>query len=260
MREAMKTGVLITLFLSFFSIAGWAQQSQPIDSYGRNVSAERGAKVFAATCTGFCHGENGTVGSGAPALASRGLDAQHIEDAIKFGVPGTAMPAWAQKLPQEDWMAVANYVKSLNGISLTAKALPVLSPEAARGRDLFLDTGGEIRACSNCHSVAGKGLAVTPPIQRIPADVSELRNLPIRQVSAATVNGDTFPAVIVATYAGKIKLYDLTTMPPVLRFFPTSSVKLSGGGSWQHSSVIDKTYSDMDLQSILVFLQEALRQ
>jgi len=259
MMRAMKTGVLITLFLLFFSTMVQAQQPPAIDSYGRDISVERGANVFSATCTGFCHGANGTVGSGAPALASRGLDAQRIEDAIKFGVPGTIMPAWAQKLPQEDWMAVSNYVKSLNGIFRSAKAPPSLSAEASRGRNLFLDMGGEIRACSNCHSVGGKGLAVAPPIKKVPADVSDLRNLPVTQVSVATADGDSFPAVVVATYTGKFKLYDLTTMPPVLRSFPASSVKLSTGSSWQHSSVVDKTYSDLDLQSILAFLQEAVR-
>ena len=51
---------------------------------------KRGAAVFAETCTGYCHGANGSAGSSAPALAGRGLDAGYILKVVSYGVEKTA--------------------------------------------------------------------------------------------------------------------------------------------------------------------------
>jgi cytochrome c553 len=217
---------------------------------------KRGAAVFAATCTGYCHGANGVAGTGAPALAGRGLDGEYIVKTVMYGIPGTAMVAWGQRIPKDDSSAVIEYVKSLNGIVAVRAGgpPPVLSEGAAHGHDLFFDSAGELMGCSNCHQVNGSGIAVTPPIGSVPASVSDLRNLATAQVVTATVGQETFPALLAMQIPGEIKLYDLTTIPPVLRTFSSSEVKLSNGSSWKHSSVM-ANYNDTDLESVLSFLR-----
>lgn len=251
------TGVAIFFTVVLAAPILCAQQPER-DMLGHDISARRGAEVFAKTCTGFCHGENGTEGSGAPRLAGRGLDAGYIEKAVTFGVPGTQMPAWGQKMPQEDTLAVIAYVKDLNGLTKTSAAsAQSLSAEAMRGRDLFFDTTGELKSCSNCHQVNGKGIPITPSIASVPADVSALRGLATPHVETATLGSETFPALVVAQQHDLTKLYDLTSVPPVLRISSSAAVKISGPGNWRHTSALG-SYSDADLESILSYLRSAI--
>ncbi len=255
----MKHAAGISIFVSMLLALPVLSAQQPErDMLGHDISARRGAEVFAKSCTGFCHGENGAAGNGAPRLAGRGLDAAYIEKVITFGIPGTQMPAWGQKMPQEDTLAVIAYVKSLNGLTARISARPeqALSAEATRGRDLFFDTSGELKGCSNCHQVNGKGVPVTP-ITSVPADVTALRNLSTPRVQTANIAGETFPALVVTQQRDLTKFYDLTSVPPVLRTSPTAAVKIAGGANWRHDSVLGN-YSDADLEAILSYLSTAV--
>ena len=248
-----KLAIVLAFFLPSFASA----QLGPLPP---QQALKRGAEVFASNCTGYCHGENGAVGSGAPRLAGRGFTPQYLERVITYGIAGTPMPAWGQKLPVPDVSAVITYIKSLNGVPAVPNTAPPpsLSPDAERGRDLFYDTDGELRSCSNCHQVDGKGISVASQLVNVPADVSGLRNLAPSRVSTATVNGETFPALMVTQSRDGTRLYDLTRVPPVLRSFPSSVVKISNGSSWMHSSALG-TYSDDDLKVILDFLRAIQR-
>jgi cytochrome c553 len=238
-------GIILVLFTAGFAKAQQSPQDQ----------VKHGEEVFAKSCTGFCHGDKGTEGGAAPRLAGRGLNAQYIEKVVNYGIPGTPMPAWALRLPQNDTNAVVAYVESLNGILRPANTgrAPVLSQEAAHGRDLFFDTIYDLRRCSNCHEAGGNGISVTS-ITHAPTDVSALRNLSSSQVQTATENGKTFPAVVYEQVKEETRVYDLTGALPVLRVFAPSAIKLTNGSSWQHSAVI-KAYSDDELRSILAFLR-----
>jgi hypothetical protein len=173
---------------------------------------------------------------------------------------GTAMQGWGQRIPKDDSAAVITYVKSLNGIYAVGRAAPppVLTPTAEHGRDLFFDSGGDLTGCSNCHQVNGKGIPVTPPIANIPADVTALRRLATPGVSSATVEGRSFPALVIVKVRDQTKLYDLTTVPPVLLELTPSDVSFSEHSSWRHSSTLG-TYPDADLESILEFLRATNR-
>jgi mono/diheme cytochrome c family protein len=238
-------GIVLILFTAGFARAQQSPQDQ----------VKHGEEVFSATCTGFCHGDKGTEGGGAPRLAGRGLNAQYIEKVVNYGMPGTQMPAWALRLPQNDTNAVVAYVKSLNGIISSGNAgrPPVLSQEAAHGRDLFFDVTYDLRRCSNCHEVGGSGVSVAT-IAHIPADVPALRNLVMSHVQTATENGKTFPAVVSEQVKEETRVYDLTAVLPVLRVFAPSAIKFTNGNSWQHSLAI-KAYSDEELKAILLFLR-----
>lgn len=250
----MSTARLSVATILFIFICSRALSAQ-LGPLPPQQALKRGEEVFNTTCTGACHGNQGLEGSGAPRLASRGLDGEYIESTIMYGKPKTAMPAWGQKLPIADLLAVITYVKDLNGISAIAPraAADSLSGEAERGRQLFFDREGGMTRCSTCHSVASKGLNIAR-LHNIPTDVASLRNISTPRVSTATVGKDRFPALVVMQAYGETRVYDLSTVPPPLRRFRDEEVQLSGGNTWSHRSVLE-AYSDDELQSILAFLR-----
>jgi mono/diheme cytochrome c family protein len=73
----------------------------------------KGFEVYNANCVA-CHGAGGGGGS-APRLIGI-ADRMSVEQQtakIADGVPGTAMPAWSEKLSSEDIDAVVAYTRSL---------------------------------------------------------------------------------------------------------------------------------------------------
>jgi len=215
---------------------------------------KHGADIFAQTCTqSYCHGANGVAG-GAPRLAKRGFTSDYIEKVVTYGITGTPMPAWGQILPLAEVRAVIAYVGSLNGITASNSGPPApLTGEALRGRDLFFDPQ-HLQRCSNCHRVGDRGLPITPAIASIPSDTSALRKMATPQVSTATLEGRSFPALIASQIPKETKLYDLSWFPPVLRTAEPASVKTSDGNAWNHSTVLGN-YSDSELDAILLFLR-----
>jgi mono/diheme cytochrome c family protein len=222
----------------------------------RQDTLKKGAQIYAASCTAYCHGDGGSAGPGGPRLAGRDLEPDYVEKVIMYGVEGTAMRGWGQTLPVDDVANVIAYVQSLNSPApLTdAAPLPALDPKAVQGRDLFYDSDGLLMRCSNCHQVNGKGIPVTASIVTVPANVSDLRNLATPQVMNAVAGKQAFPALLSTENHGEMKVYDLTTVPPVLRTFTSAEIKLSNSSSWSHSSVL-KAYTDGDLDAILFFLR-----
>jgi len=225
--------------------------------------AAQGEKVYNQTCaTGYCHGVKGTSG-GAPRLASRGFEAAYITQVVRAGIQGTGMPAFGTTLSRGDLTAVVAYVGSLNGIVPTAALIPVrgmprrqLPPEAAKGRALFYEAIREFGRCSVCHQVDGTGIAVADPIAKAPENVAALRAIASPHVVNATAEGSTFPALVLSKGAMTVKLYDLTTKPPVLRTFAAAEVKIGGASNWSHNSAM-AAYSDAELDSVLAFLHVA---
>jgi mono/diheme cytochrome c family protein len=249
MKRAIRIGgVFFVLLIPAFA-SGQIQQQSP------EQIIKRGSEIFAQTCTqSYCHGANGTQG-GAPRLAGRGLEANYIQRVVTFGAEGTPMPAWGQILTQAETNAVIMYVQSLNGVAPTRVAPPAsLSGEAAKGRDLFSDTTREMGRCSICHRIDGKGVRVAREIAHIPADAAALRSMATPDVVTATVSNDTFPALVVSQIKDETTLYDLTTVPSVLRRLSPASVKLKNDSDWKHSTALG-TYSDAELTSILDFLR-----
>jgi mono/diheme cytochrome c family protein len=190
-----------------------------------------------------------------------------ISDTVSHGVPGTAMSAFDKILSPAELMAVVAYVASLNGIANSNLNVgqapaqppgPPLSPEAARGRDLFSDSFRGFRRCSTCHEFNGIGIPVATPIATVPADVQALRALATPQVATAAFGGETMPALIVRKGTRPVIFYDLTIPPPVLRTVDSGTVDFSEGSAWKHSSVIE-SYGDADLASILAFLREVVK-
>ncbi len=220
-----------------------------------------GEKIYNQSCaTGYCHGVKGTSG-GAPRLASRGFDAAYITRVVRDGIQGTGMPAFGSQLSRPDLGAVTAYVGTLNGIAPTALAIPdrgmprrQLPPEAAKGRALFYDAIRGFGRCSTCHQVDGTGIAVADPIAKIPDSVAALRAIGSPHIVSATAEGSTFPALVLSKGSVSVKLYDLTTKPPVLRTFLAKEVQLGSVSNWSHNSAM-AAYNDSELASVLAFLK-----
>lgn len=216
---------------------------------------EHGADVFAKTCaSGYCHGPNG-AGGGAPKLAGRGFDEALILSTTRAGVDGTAMRGYGTVLARPDFNAVVAYVASLNGIEpriTGAESKPrALSAEAARGRELFFDSVRGVARCSTCHEAGGMGIAVAG-IKKVPP---ELRNLATPDVRIAVVDGDRFPALIVSQGGRRTVVYDLTTLPPVMRTVDATALKIDGPAAWHHPTA---AYNDAELAAILDFLRATI--
>jgi mono/diheme cytochrome c family protein len=237
-------------------------------SFGQNLQdlLKQGEKVFGETCaTGYCHGPKGTTG-GAPRLVGRGFDPAFINNTVRRGVPGTAMPGFAESLPRPDVIAVVSYVATLNGftnpnIGDSGDPPPApeitLSPVAARGRDLFSDTMRGFARCSTCHEVNRIGISVVTPITQVPPSASALRLLATLHVSTATAGDEIMPVLVLSNTTRNVLLYDLTASNPVLRTLEPLSVKIAEGSSWRHASVIG-SYRDSELDAILTYLREVV--
>lgn len=252
----MRRAVLLVVILGFAKAQNLAD------------AVKRGETVFASTCAvGYCHGAKGSAG-GAPRLAARGFDQNYIATTVARGIPGTAMAAFANALPRADLAAVVAYLETLNGIASpslaalqAASAAAVeapLSSEAARGRALFSDAIRGFARCSTCHEVNGIGISVATPISQIPASAAALRALNTPQVSTATADSESMPALVVSNTKRAVIFYDLTAPPPVLRTLDPSTVKIAEGNSWRHASVIG-SYNDQELSAILDYLRATVK-
>ena len=237
---------------------------------------KRGGEVFENTCSsGYCHGTKG-VGAGGPRLAARGLDQSYIETTLARGIPGTSMAAFSDKLPPADLLAVAAYVATLNGIANPVlrppqnarqananSSLPTvaLSPEAQKGRSLFEDA---LRAegfgrCSTCHQVNGTGIPVTTPITNVPENAEGLLTSATPRIQTVIAGGERTPALLVSKGSKRTIYFDLSSVPPVQRNVATTGLQMTQGSTWRHSSAI-RSYSNSELESILVYLREAVQR
>jgi len=223
-----------------------------------------GLDVFNKSCaTGYCHGVNGAPG-GAPRLAARGFDDAYISQTIRAGIPGTGMPAFGTALDRADLLAVIAYVDSLNGVTPPANPFAAgparrrLAPEAQRGRELFADQVRAFERCSTCHQADGIGISVALPFSSVPESVAALRQIATPHIETATADGDVFPALALNKSGAQSKLYDLKTLPPVLRTFPKGAVTFQNGSTWRHESML-ASYNDQELEAILTFLRAVVK-
>jgi mono/diheme cytochrome c family protein len=232
---------------------------------GEQVDAARGAAVFAQSCAvGYCHGTAGAANRG-PRLSGRGLDRAYLDKVTREGIPNTAMPGFQKVLSAPDLSAVIAYVASISGSGAAAAApvpahLPEAAPapfpgppEARRGKSLFFDATRGTR-CGTCHAVQDWGAAVGPNLAaKPPANAAAIRNAPATHVQTAISVSERFPALVVAQTRDLVRLYDLTSPPPVLRTFATKDVRLTSGAPWKHASAVSG-YSDEELSSIADYL------
>ena len=230
-----------------------------------NDVLKQGEQVFAKSCaTGYCHGVKGASG-GAPRLVGRHFDQTYITNTVVRGVPDTAMPSFATKLPRPDLVAVIAYVATLNGIAspniamgggtAAASTGPKLTGEALRGARLFSDAVRGFKRCSTCHEVGEIGTSVAAPIGKVPSTAAELKALATPNVKTGTMDGESMPVLVLSEGRQSTVFYDLTSAPPVQRNAEPGAVKFTNGSTWKHSTAIG-AYNDSELSAVLTYLRE----
>ncbi len=227
------------------------------------VDRPLGARVFARSCAiGYCHGTGGTAGR-APRIRGRSFDKGYLLRVTRDGIPGTAMLSWKDRLSPVEIEAVVDFMASISTTiesgAPTATPAPTdvrrpMPPAASRGKAAFFDATRGTR-CGTCHALEGRGVPVGPNLaSTVPSSAVEILDLPTVGVQTASLGEKEFPALVVDRDSGRIRLYDLTIPPPVLRSLPTQQVTLKSGSSWKHLDVIPN-YSRKELADIIAYLR-----
>ena len=225
---------------------GASASAQTVNLLDEGVIAN-GAALFQQNCAvGYCHGSAGRPARG-PALRDREWDPQVFYRMTRDGLPGTSMPAWKDVLAPADIWAVTAYVMTLakNPVTPASSVVPVegedqgrqaLTGEAKRGEELFFDLTREKR-CGLCHQLRGKGTAIGPnlalaagaksaaELERDIRDPGEHRAFGFELTEVTTRSGETIQGVLAKRTAAEVKIYDTSTLPPVLRTLPTAQVR-----------------------------------
>ena len=238
---------------------------------GVPAAIARGEQIFAQNCSvGYCHGVAGAAGRG-PRLRGRSFSKDYLYGVTRDGIPSSAMPAWKDRLQDEDIHAVVEYVASLATATDPPPPVNPMPPgtgpaalpsfkgpaAAARGHELFFDPA---RAnCGVCHSVGGRGIAVGPSLasgqEVMLSDIDATHSGHV--VTAKLKNGEEFAALPGERDENQVRLYDLTLAPPVLRTFASSEVgSLVPTSTWRHSDFV-RDYSRSELEAIVVYLRWA---
>jgi len=224
-----------------------------------DAEAARGAAVYTRSCaTGYCHGPGGSAGNNAPRLAGRNLPLAQIVKATSDGVPGTPMPGWKSSLPEPELKAVIAYVARLSAGPATVAVVPprpprtTRPPEVQRGRDLFFDATRGAQRCGSCHQVDNWGTQIGPDVKGFSGDI---RGVVSKNASTAKMKtGEAFPVLLVAKNAEMVRVYDMSSLLPVLRSMLPNEVDIVSGSAWTHASAI-ANYKDEELAAILPFLK-----
>ena len=189
--------------LAVLSIAAFGPPAQIVKSKnplrdGPEVVAE-GRTLYNKTCT-MCHGRDGAEGDRAPSLnANRRyfrLSEAAIFDAVKNGIPGTAMPN--SGLADLDVWRIVAFIRNIRSTASDN----VVPGDIENGMTVFSTVGG----CMGCHMIRGQGGTVGPDLSSIGAQVTlqKLRESltqdgPIppgyRPVTVTTLTGDVVQGI-----------------------------------------------------------------
>jgi putative heme-binding domain-containing protein len=251
----------------------------PAQTQAAPPNLEQAANLFAITCSSsFCHGDGG-VGARGPSLRNRDFTADFVRTTMLQGRSGTPMPAFKDSLAPDEVAMIVAYVMSLspnnhgagNGAATAEAAPPAqasipISEQAERGKALFFDLTRPA-ACALCHSYQDRGGPVGPDLASLAQQPA--RALYQRIVQPADGNAG-YPALVVTTRDGKsisgiqadrtdttLRLYDLSSAPPVLRsFYTADGIKIAPAGKSVYVHDL-AGYSKTDLADLIAYLQSA---
>lgn len=232
-----------------------------------SAAVARGDRLFAQGCAvGYCHGASGAAAR-SPRLRGRAFERSYLVKVIRDGIPNTAMPAWRDRLTDGDINSLVDYIVSLADAPAEATPTlpepapsnsesPALTPtEHLRGRELFFDLTREGR-CSICHRLDGFGVGVGPDITNVrallePDAQKVLRYGRPRNLRTLTLKeGGQIQGVVAERSAASLRIYDLSSTPPVLQVIPTTSIAAqTRQAAWRHSTAA-RAYSADELQLI----------
>jgi cytochrome c oxidase cbb3-type subunit III len=153
-------------WLLVFCLASSAQTVKPKNPLGNGLDVvSEGHTLYNKTCTA-CHGRDGTQGDRAPALGAARryfrLSEAAIFDAIKIGIPGSAMPA--SGLTDTDIWRIVAYIRNIRSTA-SDNAVP---GDVPNGMKIYQGKGG----CAACHMIRGQGGLIGPDLSSIGAQLT----------------------------------------------------------------------------------------
>lgn len=224
MRKALVAGGLAAVSLAVVALAWTAQAQAPERQMatlvnppsnknpftGKPEAIEEGRTTFNTTCT-TCHGVNGGSGEFAPGLAIPGRNYarrsdEQIFDAIKNGIQGTAMPAHAGRLNDDQIWKITAFIYGLRGTAIDAPR----PGDVKAGEAVFWGKG----ECGTCHMVNGRGSVIGPDLTTI----ANLRKVNIIVDALTKENNKDYPP-------GGYQTYQLTP----LQSYPQIQVVTNAG-------------------------------
>jgi mono/diheme cytochrome c family protein len=240
----------------------------------KNTPVTQGERIFAQSCSvGYCHGAAGAAARG-PRLRDRTFDKNYLYRAIRDGIPKSAMPAWKDRLKEEEIWAVVAYVQSL-GAGMKEEPLHLVEseaqasaaspaaeksngpPAAERAMELFFDSKG----CGSCHSMSGRGTEVGPDLSHVPEEklLSGIRSTQSSRVRLIKLkDGESFPASGVVEDGNFVRVFDLTAPPPVRRTLEKAEIESIAVANWSHQSVA-AGYTPEQLADLVAYIRWAAR-
>jgi mono/diheme cytochrome c family protein len=128
-----------------------------------------------------------------------------------------------------------------------------------RGEALFFESPG---GCGTCHALKGKGTAVGPDLKVIarlsPGGIATaIRSTVTQYVQVAKLKtGESFPTMPPSGDQPKLKLYDLSKMPPELHEVDKADVSMSANATWKHPPIARK-YTNEQMADIVAYIRFA---
>jgi mono/diheme cytochrome c family protein len=263
----------IKLLLGALAIAGTAQAAP-----SAAPEMMQGGNLFIITCSSsFCHGEGG-VGAQGPSLRNRNFTPDFVRNTVTNGRSGTPMPAFKDSMSQAELNMIVDFVMTLSPnnhntdtAAVSAPATPTLAPvplsaQAQAGFALFFDATRPA-GCALCHSYKEQGGPIGADLsaiaKRAPHDIYQ-------SVVKPTVPNPDYPVVTVTDH-GKafsgipklktdkiVQLYDLSSVPPVLRsFYLGDGVKTETSAASAPYAHDLSGYSKDELAALIAFLKSA---
>jgi len=123
------------------------------------VDTAESKRLFEQNCSA-CHGVDagGEVGPDLHGVLARLGDAG-VQDIIRRGIPGTAMPG-SSTLSEREEVEIVAYLRNLDSTTTSEK----VAGDPDTGRALYNSSG-----CPDCHMIAGQGGSIGPDLTRIGA-------------------------------------------------------------------------------------------
>ena len=129
-----------------------------------------------------------------------------------------------------------------------------------RGEALFLDAQN---GCATCHSLKGKGTAVGPDLKGIavlsPGGIATaIRSTVTQYVQIVKLkSGGSFPTMPPSGNDPKVKLYDLSKMPPELHEVDKTDIdSMSPNNNWRHPPST-RNYSAQQIADVIAYIKYA---
>jgi putative heme-binding domain-containing protein len=254
----------------------------------------RGSTLFAQSCSvGYCHGVAGKAGRG-PRLRGREWDKNYLFKVTFEGISNSSMPAWKDRLTAEEIGAIVAYVLTLSKLTsdtaeasvhaVPAGSVPIAATEVTsssksesaqadgifgspeKGKALFFDSSNDWH-CGACHKIGGTGASIGPELSRVRSKA--VKDLFIDIVLPSAHLSPEKPLLSVTTKSGEqiqgvkgeessthIKLYDVASLPAVMRNLPKEQIEKL---DIQSRSAMPATYGEMytvkQLLDIIAFLK-----